>query len=182
MVSNSTDLYRRIWAVICLNLPLSLSYEIRPCFCWIYTNLMSRPSLPWLTKPYQNDHRFPSNIDVFSIWNHCQKTKMLTCPTILSGMTLLKRLVCLLETKRYGTPSVWKIIYFFSLVPQGQGVCVRCQLGLNTPMTSWAPVDSQNIRTWSFWTVHIVYLLEWRSNRADKSRIQITYVGLNYLW
>ncbi len=34
--------------------------------------------------------------------------------------------------------------------------------------------------TWSFWTVHMVYLLEWWSNRADKSRIQIIYVGLNY--
>ncbi len=28
-----------------------------------------------------------------------------------------------------------------SLVPQGQDVCVRCPLGLNAPMTRWAPMD-----------------------------------------
>ncbi len=29
----------------------------------------------------------------------------------------------------------------YSLVPQGQSVCVRCPLGLNAPMASWAPMD-----------------------------------------
>ncbi len=33
----------------------------------------------------------------------------------------------------------------------------------------------------SFWTAHMVYLLEWWSNGADQSRILIIYVGLNYM-
>ncbi len=32
--------------------------------------------------------------------------------------------------------------WLYSLVPQGQGVCVRRPLGLNAPMASWAPMDS----------------------------------------